>query len=76
MDLIDCVKHNIDEIRLIRATNESENHFYESFKGVKMLEVPFFIHYLYNPAERSLRVYFCIRTNVFWYNYLDNSNTK
>ena len=47
----DCVKHNIDEIRLIRATNENANHFYESFRGIKMLEVPFFIHYLHNPAE-------------------------
>lgn len=47
----DRVKYNIDEIRLIRATNESANEFYESFKGVKMLEVPFFIHYLHNPAE-------------------------
>lgn len=47
----DCVKHNIDEIRLIRATNENANEFYESFKGVKMLEVPLFIHYLHNPTE-------------------------
>ena len=47
----DCVEHNIDEIRLIRATNENANKFYESFKGVKMLEVPLFIHYLHNPTE-------------------------
>lgn len=47
----DCVEHNIDEIRLIRAKNENANHFYESFKGVKMLEVPLFIHYLHNPTE-------------------------
>ena len=47
----DCVKYNIDEIRLIRATNENANQFYESFKGVKMLEVPLFIHYLHNPTE-------------------------
>lgn len=47
----DCVKRNIDEIRLIESINKSSNHFYESFKGVKMLGVPFFIHYLHNPGE-------------------------
>ncbi|WP_276196096.1 hypothetical protein [Helcococcus sueciensis] len=40
----DCVVHNIDEIRLIRATNEDANHFYESFKSAKIL--PF--HFSYN----------------------------
>ena len=42
----DCVKHNIDEIRLIRATNENANHFYESFKSAKICEIPFFIQNL------------------------------
>lgn len=35
----DCVKHNIDEIRLIRATNENANHFYESIKSAKICEI-------------------------------------
>ena len=39
----DCVKHNIDEVRLIRATNENANEFYESFKSAKICELPFFI---------------------------------
>lgn len=47
----DCVKHNIDEVRLIRATNKNANHFYESFEAAKICEMPFFIHYLNKPAE-------------------------
>lgn len=43
----DCVKNNIDEIRLIRATNEKANHFYESFKSAKICEMPFFIQHLH-----------------------------
>lgn len=42
----DCIKHNIDEIRLIRATNKSANEFYESFKSAKICELPFFIQHL------------------------------
>ena len=42
----DCVKNNIDEIRLIRATNKKANDFYESFKSVKICEMPFFIQHL------------------------------
>ena len=42
----DCVKHNIDEIRLIRTTNENANHFYESFKYAQICELPFFIQNL------------------------------
>ena len=42
----DCIKNNIDEVRLIRATNINANHFYESFKGVKICELPFFIQNL------------------------------
>ncbi|MEB3429295.1 GNAT family N-acetyltransferase [Citroniella saccharovorans] len=44
---IDCVKHNIDEIRLIRSTNKNANDFYESFKSAKICELPFFIQHLY-----------------------------
>lgn len=43
----DCVIYNIDEIRLIRATNEDANHFYESFKSSKICELPFFIQQLH-----------------------------
>ena len=43
----DCVKNNIDEIRLIRATNENANLFYESFKSAKICEIPFFIQHLH-----------------------------
>lgn len=43
----DCVKHNIDEVRLIRATNENANHFYESFNSAKLCELPFFIQYIH-----------------------------
>lgn len=42
----DCVKNNIDEFRLIRATNKAANDFYESFKNAKICEMPFFIQYL------------------------------
>lgn len=42
----DCIKHSIDEIRLIRATNKSANEFYESFKSAKICELPFFIQHL------------------------------
>lgn len=42
----DCVKHNIDEVILIRATNENANYFYESFKSAKICQLPFFIHQL------------------------------
>ena len=43
----DCVKNNIDEIRLIRATNKNAIDFYESFKSAKICEMPFFIQHLY-----------------------------
>ena len=43
----DCVIYNIDEIRLIRATNEDANEFYESFKSAKICELPFFIQQLH-----------------------------
>lgn len=43
----DCVVHNIDEIRLIRATNKDANNFYESFKSAKICELPFFIQQLH-----------------------------
>lgn len=42
----DCVKNNIDEFRLIRATNKNANDFYESFKSAKICEMPFFMQYL------------------------------
>ncbi len=42
----DCVKNNIDEFRLIRATNKNAKDFYESFKTAKICEMPFFIQYL------------------------------
>ena len=43
----DCIKNNIDEIRLIRATNKNANDFYKSFKSVKICEMPFFIQHLH-----------------------------
>ena len=43
----DCVKNNIDEFRLIRATNKNANDFYKSFKSVKICEMPFFIQHLH-----------------------------
>ena len=42
----DCVKHSIDEFRLIRATNKNANDFYKSFKTAKICEMPFFIQNL------------------------------
>lgn len=42
----DCVKNNIDEFRLIRATNKNANDFYESFKTAQICEMPFFMQYL------------------------------
>lgn len=42
----DCIKHSIDEIRLIRATNKNANEFYKSFKSAKICEFPFFIQHL------------------------------
>lgn len=42
----DCVKNNIDEVRLIRATNENSIHFYESFETSKICNLPFFIQNL------------------------------
>ena len=42
----DCAKHNIDEFRLIRATNKDANDFYKSFKSAQICEVPFFIQHL------------------------------
>lgn len=42
----DCVNNNIDEFRLIRATNKNANDFYESFKTAKICEMPFFIQNL------------------------------
>ena len=42
----DCVKNNIDEFRLIRATNKDANGFYKSFKSAQICEMPFFIQYL------------------------------
>lgn len=42
----DCVKNNIDEFRLIRATNKEANDFYKSFKTAKICEMPFFIQNL------------------------------
>lgn len=42
----DCVKHNIDEFRLIRATNKDANAFYKSFKSAQICEMPFFIQHL------------------------------
>ena len=47
----DCAKHNIDEIRLIRATNKNANDFYDSFKSAKLCELPFFIKQLNNSSE-------------------------
>ena len=38
----DCVKNNIDEFRLIRATNKDANDFYKSFKSAQICEMPFF----------------------------------
>ena len=38
----DCVKNNIDEFRLIRATNKNANDFYKSFKSAQICEMPFF----------------------------------
>ncbi|UHR01976.1 GNAT family N-acetyltransferase [Peptoniphilus sp. GNH] len=43
----DCVKNNIDEFRLIRATNKNANDFYESFKSAQICEMPFFIKSLH-----------------------------
>ena len=42
----DCVKNNIDEFRLIRATNKNANDFYKSFKSAQICEMPFFIQHL------------------------------
>ena len=42
----DCIKNNIDEFRLIRATNKDANDFYQSFKSAKICEIPFFIQHL------------------------------
>lgn len=42
----DCVKNNIDEVRLIRATNENAINFYESFETAKICNLPFFIQNL------------------------------
>lgn len=42
----DCVKNNIDEFRLIRATNKDANGFYKSFKSAQICEMPFFIQNL------------------------------
>lgn len=42
----DCVKNNIDEFRLIRATNKNANDFYKSFKSAQICEMPFFIQNL------------------------------
>ena len=42
----DCVKNNIDEFRLIRATNKEANDFYKSFKSAQICEMPFFMQYL------------------------------
>ena len=42
----DCIKNNIDEFRLIRATNKEANDFYKSFKTAKICEMPFFIQNL------------------------------
>lgn len=47
----DCDKHNIDEIRLIRATNKNANDFYDSFKSAKLCELPFFTKHLNNSSE-------------------------
>lgn len=47
----DCDKHNIDEIRLIRATNKNANDFYGSFQSAQLCELPFFIKHLNNSAE-------------------------
>ena len=43
----DCVENNIDEFRLIRATNKDANAFYESFKSAQICEMPFFIKSLH-----------------------------
>lgn len=42
----DCIKNNIDEFRLIRATNKDANDFYQSFKSAKICEIQFFIQHL------------------------------
>ena len=42
----DCVKNNIDEFRLIRATNKDANDFYKIFKSAQICEMPFFIQNL------------------------------
>ena len=43
----DCISHNVDEIRLIRATNKNANDFYDSFQSAKLCDLPFFIQHLY-----------------------------
>ena len=42
----DCIKNNIDEFRLIRATNKDANDYYQSFKSAKICEIQFFIQHL------------------------------
>lgn len=43
----DCISHNVDEIRLIRATNKNANDFYKSFQSAKLCDLPFFIQHLH-----------------------------
>lgn len=43
----DCISHNVDEIRLIRATNKNANDFYDSFQSAKLCDLPFFIQHLH-----------------------------
>ncbi|WP_282926591.1 GNAT family N-acetyltransferase [Helcococcus kunzii] len=38
----DCIENNIDEIRLIRATNKNAANFYNSFEDAILSELPFF----------------------------------
>lgn len=42
----DCVRKDIDQYYLIRATNENANRFYENFESVELSEVPFLRKYL------------------------------
>lgn len=42
----DCMRNNIDQYYLIRATNEEANRFYGSFKEVERNDVPILRRYL------------------------------
>lgn len=44
----DCMRNNIDQYYLIRATNEEASRFYGNFKEVELNEVPLLRKYLKN----------------------------